>query len=218
MCDIAWLLSRYNDAIIARTFSHETVEELAAAATIPVVNALTDKLHPCQILADAYTMHERGLLRDGVRVAFVGDGNNVAQSWIELARLLPIDLMVACPEGYDPDPAIVRASSVDAAGRVTIVRDPREAVAGASVVYTDVWTSMGQEAEKQARLRDFQGYQVNDALMKLAKKDAVILHCLPAHYGEEIDYGTSRTPNSALIDQAENRLHAQKALMVTLAG
>jgi ornithine carbamoyltransferase len=216
VCDIAWLLSRYNDAIIARTFSHDTVEELAAAASIPVVNALTDKLHPCQILADAYTMHERGLMHEGVRVAFIGDGNNVAQSWIELTRLLPIDLVIACPEGYDPDSAIVAASGVNAAGKVTIVRDPREAAAGAHVVYTDVWTSMGQETEYRQRLQAFTGFMVTQELMSLAAPNAVAMHCLPAHRGEEIAAEVIDGPQSVVWDEAENRLHMQKAILVKL--
>lgn len=213
--DIAHLLSRYNDAIVARTFSHATVEELAAEATIPVINALTDLLHPCQILADAYTLHEQGKLKDGVTIAFIGDGNNVAHSWIDLARLLPINVVIGCPVGYSPDPAML-ASAKDGAGTVRVVHDPREAATGADVLYTDVWTSMGQETEYAQRVAAFDGFQVDGELLKLAHPDAVVMHCLPAHRGEEIAADVIDGPQSIVWDEAENRLHAQKALIVKL--
>ena len=210
--DIAHLLSRYNDAIVARTFSHSTVEELAVESTIPVINALTDLYHPCQVLADMYTLHERGLLKEGLSVAFIGDGNNVAHSWIELARLLPFKFTLACPAGYEPDAAVMAAST----GNVVITHDPVEAAQGADVLYTDVWTSMGQEAEYARRVAVFSEFQINKELLAHAKPDAVVMHCLPAHRGEEIAAEVIDGPQSIVWDEAENRLHAQKALIVNL--
>jgi ornithine carbamoyltransferase len=218
--DIALVLSRMADIIMARVFGHDIVVELAKWATVPVINGLSDREHPCQILGDLLTITERKGHVDGLRTVFVGDGNNVANSMLFGGALMGMDVTVACPKGYEPPKALLaEAQKVarESGATLKVMNDPRAAVKDADVVYTDVWTSMGQEAETKKRLQDFKGYQVNDALMKLAKKDAVILHCLPAHYGEEIDYKTSRTPNSALIDQAENRMHAQKALMVMLA-
>jgi ornithine carbamoyltransferase len=219
--DIALVLSRMSDLIMARVFGHGIVEELGAWATVPVINGLSDREHPCQILGDLLTIVERRGRVEGLRTVFVGDGNNVANSLLYGGALLGMDVTIACPKGYEPPKAILDdAKTMARASGATlrVVNDPRAGVTGADVVYTDVWASMGQEAEAQKRVLDFRGFQVNGALMKLANKDAVILHCLPAHYGEELDYRTSRTPNSAIIDQAENRLHAQKALMVRLAG
>ncbi|HET7152491.1 MAG TPA: ornithine carbamoyltransferase [Candidatus Kapabacteria bacterium] len=214
--DIANLLSRYNDAIVARTFKHSVVEEFAQVATIPVINALTDKYHPCQILADAYTLYEKNKFNDGVRIAFIGDGNNVAHSWIELAGIVPMNFVIACPEGFDPDPNIVAAASNNPDSTITITRDPFEAASGADVLYTDVWTSMGQESEYKERLKIFSKYQINGKLLHAAKEDAVVMHCLPAHRGEEITDEAIDGSQSIVWDEAENRLHAQKALIVKL--
>jgi ornithine carbamoyltransferase len=219
--DIALVLSRMCDLIMARVFGHGIVVELATWSTVPVINGLSDLEHPCQALGDLLTILERKGHVDGLRLVFVGDGNNVANSLLVSGALLGMDVTVACPKGYEPPKALLddakrMAKATGAALRV--MNDPRAAVAGCDVVYTDVWASMGQEAEAEKRRKAFQGFQVDAALMRLAEKDAVILHCLPAHYGEELDYRTSRTPNSAIIDQAENRMHAQKALMVRLAG
>jgi ornithine carbamoyltransferase len=219
--DIALILSRMADLIMARVFSHDIVVELAKWARVPVINGLSDREHPCQCLGDLLTIVERKGHVDALKLVFVGDGNNVAHSLLYGGALLGMDVTVACPKGYEPSRTLLadaKALARASGATLAVKADPRAAVLGADVVYTDVWASMGQEEEAATRKSDFKGYQVNDALMKLAKRDAIILHCLPAHYGEELDYRTSRTPNSAIIDQAENRLHAQKALMVMLAG
>jgi ornithine carbamoyltransferase len=219
--DVARNLERWVDGIVARTFSHRAVMELAAHAAIPVINGLTDLTHPCQVLADLFTLQERyGVLR-GLKVAYVGDGNNVCHSWLHGAARTGIEFVAACPTGYEPRAEILAAAQREAArnsARVALVRDPREAVQGADVIYTDVWTSMGQEREAAARRRDFQGYQVDAALVRLAKPDAVVMHCLPAHRGEEIADEVLDGPQSIVFDQAENRLHVQKAILVTLLG
>jgi ornithine carbamoyltransferase len=219
--DIAIVLSRMADLIMARVFGHEIVAELAKWATVPVINGLSDREHPCQILGDLLTILERRGRVDGLKTAFVGDGNNVANSLLYGGALLGMDVTVASPKGYEPKKALVddaRKLARSSGATLRIVNDPREGTRDADVVYTDVWASMGQEAEVAARKKAFRGYRVDEALMKHARRDAIILHCLPAHYGEELEYRTSRTPNSAIFDQAENRLHAQKALMVLLAG
>ena len=214
--DTARVLSRYLDGIMIRTFDHADVEELARFATIPVINGLTDLLHPCQILADLLTVRENLGGWDGKVVAWVGDGNNMANSWINAAGSLGFELRLACPVGYDPDPAILARNQARA--RITVTRDPKEAVSGADVVNTDVWASMGQEEEQAERVRAFRGYTVDDALMARAAGDAIFLHCLPAHRGEEVSESVFEGPRSRVFDQAENRLHAQKALMATLMG
>ena len=215
--DIANLLSRYNDAIVSRTFSHGVVEQLAKVATIPVINALTDKLHPCQILADAFTLYEKNKLPAGVKIVFVGDGNNVANSWIELAGILPMHMVIACPESFDPEPALIAAAVArNGESTIEIVHNPIKAARNADVLYTDVWTSMGQESEYQTRLHIFAHYQINEELLRAAKPDAVVMHCLPAHRGEEITDAVIDGPQSIVWDEAENRLHAQKALLVKL--
>jgi ornithine carbamoyltransferase len=219
--DIALTISRMCDLIMARVFGHDIVVGLARHATVPVVNALSDREHPCQILADLETIQERKGRFEGLKCVFVGDGNNVAQSLLYGGALLGMSVTVACPAGYEPDPGIVAdaaALGVSTGAAICVSNDLKGAAKGADVLYTDVWASMGQEAEASKRKHDFEGWQIDGALMAVAKPDAVILHCLPAHYGEEIDYATSRTPNSAIFDQAENRLHAQKALMVHLMG
>ena len=214
--DIAQLLSRYNDAIVARLHEHEIIETLAAHADIPVINALTDLSHPCQILADAFTLYEKGLWRDDIKVVFVGDGNNVANSWIELAGILPFHFVLTCPEGYLPDEKLLKQARANAKGVIDIVHDPMEAAKDADVLYTDVWTSMGQEEEMAERLKTFEPYQINSKMMAEAKSSAVVMHCMPAHRGQEISAEVMDGPQSIIIDEAENRLHVQKALMVKL--
>ncbi len=221
VADTARVLSRYADGIMIRTYGHGEVEELARHATVPVINGLTDFLHPCQVLADLLTLRQQfaGVARDGFagrRVAWVGDGNNMANSWINAAYRLGFDLALACPEGYEPDGLLLeRAQGV---ADVRLVRDPREAVEGADAVCTDVWASMGQEGEQEARARAFAGYQVDPALMGRAAADAIFLHCLPAHRGEEVAAAVIDGPQSRVWDEAENRLHVQKALMAALIG
>jgi ornithine carbamoyltransferase len=214
--DSARIMSRYLDGIMIRTFSQASVEEFARYATIPVINGLTDLLHPCQILSDLFTIIEKRGGYEGLRIAYVGDGNNVANSWINAAAKLPFHLDLACPEGYDPNPLILKRGMAEAPAGVTLHRDPVEAVRNADVVYTDVWASMGQEAEREERLKRFQGYQVNQALIDQARKDVLVMHCLPAHRGEEITPEVIDGPCSVVIDEAENRLHVQKAVMEIL--
>ena len=216
IADTARVLSRYVDGIMIRTFGHDEVEELAKHATVPVINGLTDLLHPCQILADILTIRQHLGTIDGRKVAWIGDGNNMANSWINGAYRLGFDLTLACPEGYDPDRSILeRAQS---AANVRVVRDPAEAVEGADVVNTDVWASMGQEEEQAVREKAFRGYIVDDALMSRAQQDAIFMHCLPAHRGEEVAASVIDGPQSVVWDEAENRLHVQKAIMANLMG
>ena len=214
--DTARVLSRYLDALVVRTFEHTKIDEMARYADVPVVNALTDSSHPCQLLADLLTITERfgaGVLRGGgLRVAWVGDGNNMANSWLEACVLLGFELRLACPEGYDPDPALLAR----AGAKARVVRAPAEAAEGAHVVNTDVWASMGQEAEAEVRRQKFAGYIVDEQLLAKARSDAIVLHCLPAHRGEEISEGVLEGPRSAVWDEAENRLHAHKALLELL--
>ena len=212
VADTARVLSRYVDGIMIRTFAHSEVEELAKYADIPVINGLTDLLHPCQILADLLTVRQHLGTYEGKRIAWIGDGNNMANSWINAAWRLGFELVLACPEGYDPDPEIL-ARAQQGSARVRIVRDPREAAEGAHVVNTDVWASMGQESEQQVRERAFAGYQVDTALMRRASRDAIFLHCLPAHRGEEVTDDVLDSDRSRIIPQAANRLHFQKALL-----
>jgi ornithine carbamoyltransferase len=212
--DTGIVLSRYVDGIMIRAGAHAQVEALAAAATVPVINGLTDLHHPCQALADVLTLRERLGPLDGRRLAWVGDGcNNVCHSLITAAGMLGMQVTVATPLGFEPDQAVVAA-----AGDVTVVEDPAEAVAGADAVATDVWTSMGQEAEREQRIANLTPYQINDELLRSAGRAPVVLHCLPAHYGEEITYELLHGPLSAAWDEAENRLHAQKALMAMVMG
>jgi len=214
--DTARVLSRYVDGIMIRTFAHEDVEELARHATIPVINGLTDYLHPCQILADLLTALEEFGTLEGRVVAWIGDGNNVANSWINAAGVLGFELRLACPEGYEPAREIFEWAK--ARTKVTIHEDPDEAARGSHVVNTDVWASMGQEGEAEARQLAFKGYCVDDDLMAIAAPDAIFLHCLPAHRGEEVAESVIEGPQSRVFDQAENRLHVQKALMAKLMG
>ena len=214
--DTARVLSRYVNGIMIRTFAHEEVEELARYATVPVINGLTDKLHPCQILADLLTVTEEfGTWKDRV-VAWIGDGNNVANSWLQAARVLGFELRLACPEGYEPDREIFQRT--EGATTVSIHEDPEDAIRGAHVVNTDVWASMGQESEAEKRRLAFKGYCVDASLMRVAAKDAIFLHCLPAHRGEEVTDEVIEGPQSRVFDQAENRLHVQKALLARLMG
>jgi ornithine carbamoyltransferase len=213
--DTAKVLSGYVDGITIRTFAHAEVEEFAEHATVPVVNALTDLLHPCQIMADLQTVAEEfGPNVTGRRIAWIGDGNNMANSWINAAWRLGFGLRLACPEGYDPDPTILKR----AGPAVLLTRDPAEAAEGADVVTTDVWASMGQESEQEEREKAFAGFCVDDALMGLADPSAIFLHCLPAHRGEEVTASVIDGPRSRIFPEAENRLHAQKAILLELMG
>ncbi|MCH6551491.1 MAG: ornithine carbamoyltransferase, partial [Planctomycetes bacterium] len=210
----------YADAIMARVFGHEIVEDLARHATVPVINGLSDLEHPCQILADFMTVIERKGRLAGLKLCFIGDGNNVAHSLMLGGAQMGMDVTVITPPGYEPSPAVVEQSTERAAATassITVTND-LAAARGADVLYTDVWASMGQEQEADARRKAFAPYRIDADTMKIADPEAVILHCLPAHYGDEIDYATSRRPGSAIFDQAENRLHAQKALLVHLIG
>ncbi len=213
VADTARVLSRYLTAVILRTYSHSSIEEFASFATVPVVNGLSDLHHPCQALADLMTIIERKGTLKGIRLAYIGDGNNVANSLIEASALMGIDMVIACPECCAPHPGILEMARSCAHGTVTIVRDPAKAVANADVVYTDVWVSMGQEKEAENKEAQFADYQINSALLSHAKKDVVVLHCLPAHRGREITDAVMDGPQSAVFDQAENRLHTEKALL-----
>lgn len=213
--DCARSLARWVDLIAVRTFTQATLEEMASYSSVPVINALTDLYHPCQVLADCQTLLEHKGKLDGLKIAFVGDGNNMVHSWLEAAVLVPFSFTLACPKGYDPDGEIItkaRAAGAD----VAVTQSVEEAVGGADAIYTDVWTSMGQEEEAQRRRRAFRDYQVNGKVVGMAKKDAVVMHCLPAHRGEEITHEVLESPQCVAFDQAENRLHAQKAVMAWL--
>jgi ornithine carbamoyltransferase len=214
--DTARVLSRYVDAIVIRTFRQETVEEMAAWASVPVINGLTDDHHPCQVLADLMTAQERGFDLRRMKVAFIGDGNNVAHSWVEAAHLLGFSLRVACPKGFEPDGKVLREAAAGGKGDVRLVREPAEAAKGADIVVTDVWTSMGQEKERRRRLEAFRGYRVDAGLLRKARKGAIVMHCLPAHRGEEITEEVIEGPQSAVFDEAENRMHVQIALLAKL--
>ena len=213
--DTATVLSRYLDAIMIRTFAQSDVEELAEHATIPVINGLTDSAHPCQALADVLTIHERCGRLEGVRVAYLGDGNNVCSSLMLACTRLGSSFVAATPPGYEPDEQALELAG-ESGATVDVTHDPREAARGADVLYTDVWTSMGQDEERERRLRDLAGYGITADLVAEAAEDAIVLHCLPAHHGEEITEDVLYGPSSAVWDQAENRLHAQKALMALL--
>jgi ornithine carbamoyltransferase len=212
--DTARVLSRYVDGIMIRTFAQSEVEELAKFASIPIINGLTDLLHPCQLLADLLTVQEEWGWLDGRVVAWIGDGNNMANSWIEAAGLFGFELRLACPEGYEPNRHIFEANATRT--RLLMTEDPEEAVAGAHVVSTDVWASMGQESEAATRQQAFAGYCVDDKLLAAAAPDAIVLHCLPAHRDEEISEAVLEGPRSRVWNEAENRLHVQKALLVWL--
>ena len=216
IADTARALSRLTDAIVIRTSAHREVEELAAHADIPVINGLTDWQHPCQVLADVLTVRQSLGSCDAKKIAWIGDGNNMANSWLDAAYVLGFELVLACPPGYDPDAALLERARGNA--NVTLTRDPHHAIDGAHVVNTDVWTSMGQEEEEDVRKKAFSGYQVNATLMKRAAREAIFLHCLPAHRGQEVSATVIDGPQSRVWDQAENRLHIQKAIMAVLMG
>jgi ornithine carbamoyltransferase len=212
--DTARVLARYLDGLVIRTYSQAFVEEMAGWADIPVINALTDRFHPCQILSDLMTVVEKRGTLNGLKAAWVGDGNNVAHSWINASALLGFELVLACPPGYGPDRDVL-----DAAGdSVRVVDSPLQAARGAHVLNTDAWASMGQELEREKRVRDFQGYQVDDTLVKAADSEVLVMHCLPAHRGEEIAAGVLEGPRSVVFDQAENKLHLHQALLEWLIG
>jgi len=213
--DIALNLSRYVDGIMARVFKHESIAGLAEHATVPVINGLCDIYHPCQGLADILTVWEKKRTFEGLTLTFIGDGNNVAHSLINGCAKVGMKFRIACPKGFEPNQDIVDAARALGAS-VEIFRDPREAAAGSDVLYTDVWVSMGQESEASSKQNAFEGFTVNEEIVALANKDAIILHCLPAHYDEEITYAASRSKGSAIFDQAENRMHAQNAVMALL--
>ncbi len=216
VADTARIMSRYLDGIMIRTFAQQTVEELARHATIPVINGLTDLLHPCQILSDLFTIMEKKGRYEGLKIAYVGDGNNVANSWINAAARLPLKLALACPEGYDPDLQVLSRGQKEAREGIALYRDSKEAIADADVVYTDVWASMGQEEEKETRAKIFKDFQINEKVLSNAKDEYIVMHCLPAHRGEEITSEVIDGPHSVVLDQAENRLHVQKAIMEIL--
>jgi ornithine carbamoyltransferase len=219
--DVARNLDRWTDALVARTFSHQTIEDLARWSSVPVINALSDRYHPCQALADIFTLQEKFDDLRGLKLAFVGDGNNVAHSLMLSALRMGMNFSIATPRGYEPDAEIVAQAEALAAvsrAQLVITSNPGDAVQGAHAVYTDVWTSMGQENERRKRLSDFAKYQVNQALLAEASQDAVFLHCLPAKRGEEVSDELMESPRSVVFDQAENRLHVQKALLLMLIG
>ena len=209
--DVAKVLSRYLDGIVARTFSHKTVTELARYSSIPVINGLTDLQHPCQALSDIFTIKEKKGLNN-ITMAYIGDGNNVLNSLLYICHKMGVRINIACPKGYEPKPDVLK----DVAGSVRVFSLPGEAVKGVDVVYTDVWTSMGQEKEQRKRLKVFRKFQVNMELLRSAKKDAVVMHCLPAHSGQEITDEVMDSQTSIILDQAENRLHVQKAILIRL--
>lgn len=216
--DSARVIARYCDGVMIRTFAQETVEEFARYASVPIINGLTDLHHPCQIMADVFTVIEHKGGYQGFKFAWIGDGNNMANSWIEAAAIFGFDLTLACPEGYDPNPQVLEWARARATSQIVVTRDPKEAAADADVLNTDVWASMGQEQEQKIREKAFAGYQLNEELLDLAKGNAMVLHCLPAHRGEEISDDVIEGPHSAVWDEAENRLHVQKAIMATLMG
>src|SRR5690606_5439293 len=218
VADIARNLSRWVDLIVARTFAHRSLLELAQHATVPVINGLTDLLHPAQVLADLMTLREKRGDLSKLTVAFIGDGNNVVNSWLNAAALFGLRFRLACPPGYEPNREILERAQRMQPGKIEILHDPVEAARGADAIYTDTWVSMGQEAETQVRRVAFAGYQVNAALLQHAREDVLVMHCLPAHRGEEITSDVLDGPHSVVLDQAENRLHAQKAVMVWLSN
>ncbi len=219
--DVARVLSRYVDAIVARTFSHQTLEMLASYSSVPVVNALSDLEHPCQALADLFTIYEKKGELDGLTLAFLGDGNNVAHSLLLAASLVGMNFRIASPSGYRVEDRILHLAqgyAVDSGAEILCTEEPQLAVSGADVVYTDAWTSMGQEDETEQRHQVFAKYQINNELLSLAREDAIVMHCLPAHHGEEVAEGILDSPASVVFDQAENRMHLQKALLAEILG
>jgi ornithine carbamoyltransferase len=216
--DTARCMSRYCDGVMIRTFGQNIVEEFAKYSDIPVINGLTDLFHPCQIMADLQTVIEQKGTCEGLKYAWVGDGNNMANTWIEAAALFGFELALACPKGYEPDASVMAWAQAAAPGKITLTTDPKIAVAAADVINTDVWASMGQEAEQKDREQAFAGYCLDDTLIALAQPDCIVMHCLPAHRGEEISDSVIEGQHSVVWDEAENRLHVQKAIMATLIG
>lgn len=211
--DTAKTLSRYLDAIVIRTFSHNTLIDFASSSSIPVINGLSDLLHPCQALGDMMTVLEKKGKLKGINLSYIGDGNNVANSLIEASSMMGINLKIACPKGFEPDTEVLKEQKASAKSEIRIVRNPKDAAMGADVLYTDAWVSMGQEKEEKQKKKYFKAYQLNSKILSYAKKDAIVFHCLPAHRGEEITDDVIDSPQSAVFDQAENRLHTQKALL-----
>lgn len=216
--DIARVISRYNDIIMARLFAHDHILELAEYSSVPVINGLTDYNHPCQIMADAYTILENKEKIENLKIAYVGDGNNVANSWLNFAAKFSIHLVICSPSGYEPDLQTIQYARENKKSVIDIINDPFEAVKGADVVYTDVWASMGQEEEARKRQKVFRRFQVNERLLRNAKPDVTVMHCLPAHRGDEITDDVLDGPHSIVFDEAENRMHVQKAIIVKLLG
>jgi len=214
--DTARTLSRYLDAVVIRTFGHELLQEFASHSTKPVINGLSDMHHPCQALADLMTILEKKGRLKGIKVAYIGDGNNVANSLIEAASRMEMNITAACPEGYEPDADVLERAKASSKSEIVVLRDPKEAAGRADVIYTDVWVSMGQEKEAEEKRKRLRDYQINSKLLSCAKEDVIVLHCLPAHRGEEITDEIMDGPRSVVFDQAENRLHAQKALLEML--
>ncbi|KAG6500319.1 ornithine transcarbamylase, chloroplastic-like [Zingiber officinale] len=216
--DVARVLSRYNDILMARVFSHQDILDLAAYSSVPVINGLTDYNHPCQIMADALTIIEHIGQLEGAKVVYVGDGNNIVHSWLLLASVVPFHFVCACPKGFEPDEKTVEKARSAGVSKIEITDDPKEAVKGADVVYSDVWASMGQKEEASYRKQKFQGFQIDEALMEIAGPKAYFMHCLPAERGVEVTNGVIEAPNSIVFPQAENRMHAQNAIMLHLLG
>ncbi|XP_021644191.2 ornithine transcarbamylase, chloroplastic [Hevea brasiliensis] len=216
--DVARVLSRYNDVIMARVFAHQDILDLAKYATVPVINGLTDYNHPCQIMADALTIIEHIGQLEGTKVVYVGDGNNIVHSWMLMASVIPFHFVCACPKGFEPDAKTVDKAREAGISKIEVTNDPKEAVSGADVVYSDVWASMGQKEEAAHRHKVFQGFQVDEDLMKLAGPNAYFMHCLPAERGVEVTDGVIEAPNSIVFPQAENRMHAQNAIMLHMLG
>ena len=215
--DISRVLSRYNDIIMARLFEHEHIIELAEHSSVPIVNGLTDYNHPCQIMADIFTVWEHLNDIDGAKIVYMGDGNNIVHSWLHLSMRFPLDFVCCCPEDYEPDAELVNKAKESGVSKITITNDPVSAVSGADVIYTDVWASMGQKEEAEERERAFKNFQVDDKLMSLTGKDTLFMHCLPAERDREVTDGVMESDNSIVFDQAENRMHVQNAIMIMLS-
>ena len=215
--DISRVLSRYNDIIMARLFEHEHIIELAEHSSVPIVNGLTDYNHPCQIMADIFTVWENLNDIDGAKIVYMGDGNNIVHSWLHLSMRFPLDFVCCCPEDYEPDVELVNQAKELGVSKITITNDPVSAVSGADVIYTDVWASMGQKEEAEEREKAFKNFQVNEKLMSLTGKDTLFMHCLPAERDREVTDGVMESDNSIVFDQAENRMHVQNAIMIMLS-
>ena len=215
--DISRVLSRYNDIIMARLFEHEHIIELAEHSSVPIVNGLTDYNHPCQIMADIFTVWEHLNDIDGAKIVYMGDGNNIVHSWLHLSMRFTLDFVCCCPEDYEPDAELVNKAKESGVSKITITNDPVSAVSGADVIYTDVWASMGQKQEAEEREKAFKNFQVNEKLMSLTGKDTLFMHCLPAERDREVTDGVMESDNSIVFDQAENRMHVQNAIMIMLS-